>query len=53
MAIFTVFQVVDVKKTAVTGGKQSNSIGLTLRHIHAKNLVKLSSFSVIFCRKMP
>ena len=41
------------EKPAVKGGKQSNSIGLTLRHDHAKNQVKLSSFSVIFCCKMP
>ena len=38
-------------KTAVKGGKWSNSISLTLRHIHAKIQVKLLSFSVIFCWK--
>ena len=39
-------------KTAVIGGKGSNTNGLALEHTLAKNWMEPSSFSVIFCRKM-
>ena len=40
-------------KATVIGGKGSNTNGLALGHTIAKYLVEPSSFSVIFCRKMP